>query len=67
MIDDNGCNIFINPDGTERFPTFDLYKHIAEFIHTAIPSQQIFAKIFVPFHVDAADVPSGTKKYSLMC
>ena len=67
MVDDDGKNIFINPDGSERFPSFDLYKHIAEFIHIAVPSQQIFAKAFQTFQVEAADIPAGQKKYSLMC
>lgn len=67
MIDDNGKNIYINPDGSERFPTFDLYKHIAAHNHKAIPSQQIMNVVFDSFHISDADVPSGTKVYSLFC
>ena len=62
MIDDEGRNIFINPDESERFPDFDLYKHIAEFVHKAIPSQQVGHEAFVRFQVDA-----GPKGYSLFC
>jgi hypothetical protein len=61
MIDDSGRTIFINPDGTERFPDFDLYKHIAEFVHGAIPSQQ-FGEVFRQFETEY----SG-KTYSLFC
>ena len=67
MVDDNGKNIFVNADGSERFPAFDLYKHIAEFIHSAIPSQQIFAEAFSEFQVEASIFPSDQKKYSLFC
>jgi hypothetical protein len=64
MIDDDGRNIYINPDGSERFPSFDLYKHIGEFIHTAIPSQQIFKDAFAGFQVME---DASSKKYSLYC
>jgi len=63
MIDDEGKNIFTNPDGTERFPDFDLYKHIAEFIHGAIPCKQFFTAPFQKFKVDE----DNTKAYSLFC
>lgn len=66
MIDDKGKNIFINPDGSERFPDFDLYKHIAAYIHNAVPSQQIMNPLFDKFQVAAADV-KGVKVYSLFC
>jgi hypothetical protein len=65
MIDDNGQNVFIKPNGTERFPGFDLYKHIAEFVHVAIPCQQIVDPIFGRYRVK--QVPSNQKVYSLFC
>ena len=67
MIDDKGKNIFINPDGSERFPDFDLYKHIAAYVHGAVPSQQIMNPVFDGFQVAVGDVPSGAKVYSLFC
>jgi hypothetical protein len=63
MIDDEGKNIFINSDGTERFPDFDLYKHIAEFIHGAVPAKQFFTPAFQAFRVET----SVGKVYSLFC
>ena len=65
MIDDEGKNIFTSPNGNERFPDFDLYKHIAEFVHGAIPSKQFFTATFQVFKVDE-DAVSG-KVYSLFC
>jgi len=67
MIDDNGENLYINPDGSERFPSFDLYKHIAAAVHRAIPSYQIMNPIFDSYQISASDVAEGTKTYSLFC
>lgn len=67
MIDDDGANIFINPDGSERFPDFDLYKHIAAACHRAVPSQQIHNEAFDGFQISAAQVPAEQKLYSLFC
>jgi hypothetical protein len=67
MIDDKGRTVFINPDGTERFPDFDLYKHIAEYIHCAIPSRQFSKPVFESFQIYSKDVPEATKIYSLFC
>lgn len=65
MIDDNGKNIYINPDGSERFPTFDLYKHIAASNHKAVPSQQVMNIVFDSFQISESSVPRGKKVYSL--
>ncbi len=67
LIDDEGANIFINPDGSERFPDFDLYKHIAASCHRAVPSQQIHNEAFDGFQISADQVPAGEKLYSLFC
>ena len=67
MIDINGRNIFINPDGSERFPDFDLYKHIAAYIQNAVPSQQFNKSAFDTFQLSPNDVPKGQKVYSLFC
>ena len=67
MIDDDGRNIYINPDGSERFPTFDLYKHIASSNHKAIPSQQIMNVVFDTFQISESMIPADTKVYSLFC
>jgi hypothetical protein len=67
MIDEEGRNIFINADGSERFPDFDLYKHIAAHVHGAVPSQQFSRPAFDAFQVAAGDVQSGTKVWQLFC
>jgi hypothetical protein len=67
MLDDDGRNVLIEPDGEERFPDFDLYKHIAAKVHRAVPSQQFGHPAFDQFAVAADQVPEGTKKWSLFC
>lgn len=65
MIDDEGSNILINSNGSERFPDFDLYKHIAEKIHNAIPSQQFKQPAFDRFQVNPSEIGSDVKKWQL--
>jgi hypothetical protein len=66
MLDDRGENVLINSDGSEKFPDFDLYSHIAEHIHKAVPSQQFSDPAFDRFQVEAA-VVEGKKCWSLFC
>ncbi len=63
MIDDDDKNILMEPDGSERFPDFDLYKHIAAYCHKAEPSVQLQSAAFAPFCVEA--VEEGVTVYPL--
>ena len=65
MIDDEGRNVLIESSGEERFPDFDLYKHIAASVHGAIPAQQFTHPAFDRFQVNLSDVGSGVKTWSL--
>jgi hypothetical protein len=65
LIDDEGRNVLIEPDGEERFPDFDLYKHIAEHVHTAVPALQFTKPALDRFQVAAGDVPADVRKWSL--
>jgi hypothetical protein len=64
MIDDAGKNVFMNPDESERFPDFDLYKHIAESVHVAVPAEQVAKPIFGGFIYKGA---TTSKVYPLFC
>lgn len=66
MVDDDGKNILIEPNGDERFPGFDLYKHIAAKVHGAVPSEQFKHPAFDRFQVNPSTVGS-VKKWSLYC
>jgi hypothetical protein len=63
MVDDDDKNILMEPDGSERFPDFDLYKHIAEKIHGADPTQQIHKLPFSKFKISE----KVDKTYPLYC
>jgi hypothetical protein len=64
MIDDEGANVLINPDLTERFPDFDLYNHIAAYVHGAVPSKQFTHPAFDQFQVNPSEV-GNVKKWQL--
>jgi len=49
MVDDDDRNILVTADGDERFPDFDLYKHIAAKVHNAVPSAQVYKPPFSRF------------------
>ena len=61
MIDDDENNILMDHNGEERFPDFDLYKHIAAKVHTAIPSEQVNKLPFSRFKT----IEKVEKAYSL--
>ena len=67
MVDDEGRNVLIEPDGEERFPDFDLYKHIAAHVHGAVPSRQFSSPAFDRFQVKPSDVGGSEKVWSLFC
>ena len=64
MLDDDGRNVLIEPTGEERFPDFDLYKHIAASVHGAVPSHQFSKPAFDRFQVNPSEV-KDVKKWSL--
>jgi hypothetical protein len=66
MIDDEGRNILIEGGGEERFPGFDLYIHIAEHVHGAVPSKQFSKPAFDRFQVNPSEV-ANVKKWPLFC
>jgi len=67
LIDDDGRNILQDQDGTERFPDFDLYQHIATRISSAKPQDQLRKDIFKQFIVSASSIGDWETKYPLFC
>ena len=65
LQDDTGNNVLRNPDGTERYPDFDLYKAIASDVHKAVPKMQIEKPIFHSYSCVAKDIPKGKQIYDL--
>lgn len=64
LLCDDGHNVLMDPDGSERYPDFDLYKVITTQVHNAIPCQQFEKDIFKCFRVKNA---GNEKVYSLFC
>jgi hypothetical protein len=64
LLCDDGHNVLMDPDGSERYPDFDLYKVITTQVHNAVPSDQIEKDIFKCFIVKHV---GKEKVYSLFC
>ncbi len=62
MIDNKGRNVLRSSDGEDRFPGFELYTHIASYVHNAVPRAQWSKLPFANYKIDYA--PSG-KVYDL--
>jgi hypothetical protein len=67
MLDSEGKNVLVEPSGDERFPDFDLYSHIAEFVHGAVPSKQLTHPVFDRFQVNPSEVGEAVRKWKLFC
>ena len=65
MVDDDGENILIEPDGEEKFPDFGLYRHIAAKVHSAVPAQQFSRPALDRFQVAEKEVPAGQRIWNL--
>lgn len=66
LLCDDGHNILMEADGTERYPDFELYKIISAQVSGAIPADQVLKPIFEKFRVDSA-ATQNQKVYSLFC
>jgi hypothetical protein len=66
LTDSEGKNILRNPDDTERFPDFDLYKHIARYANNCVPREQAHAAYFeAQYKIDETKIPADTKIWEL--
>ena len=64
----DGYNVLKNPNGTERFPGFDLYKIIGANCKNAVPCEQITKPIFdSKFRITKKDLPKDAFLWSLPC
>lgn len=63
LIDSKGKNVLRTEDGDDRFPGFDLYIHIAKYIHGAVPKDQWLAKPFITFKTPHSH-PAALKVYN---
>jgi hypothetical protein len=64
MVDDNEESIYLDENDEHRFPGFELYVHIASYIHGAVPSKQINTSVFNNYKY-TANIPNNEMVYSL--
>ncbi len=64
LLCDDGHNVLMDPDGSERYPNFDLYKVITAEVHNAVPAEQFQKSAFDCFRVKSV---GNEKVYSLFC
>jgi len=67
LIDDEGLNVLREEDGSERFPDFDLYQHIAAHVFGAKPQEQLSNEIFKSYVIDSSTVGDWETVYPLFC
>jgi hypothetical protein len=66
LTDCEGKNILRNPDDSERFPDFDLYKHIARYANNSIPREQAQIPYFETLYkIEKQNIPSDVKVWDL--
>jgi hypothetical protein len=66
LTDSEGKNILRNPDDSERFPDFDLYKHIAQYATNSVPREEA-QKIYFEalYRIEKKNIPSDVKVWEL--
>lgn len=66
LTDKAGQNILRNPDGSERYPNFDLYCAIARDAENAVPGQQLTLPLFDgSFRCRRKDIPADATIWKL--
>ena len=66
LTDKNGKNILYSPDGSERYPQFDLYCAIAKDAQNAVPAQQLTLPLFdSAFKCRKKDIPADAPIWKL--
>lgn len=68
LTDEEGKNILRKPDDTERFPDFDLYKHIAKHAKQAVPREEIQNSYFMKkYLVEKSSIPPEATVWDIPC
>jgi hypothetical protein len=63
-VDDAGQTVFENDDGSEKYDGFELYIHIAQDVHSAVPREQLSKPVFQGYIWKNA-VPNNETVYPL--
>ena len=66
LTDKHGKNILRSPDGSDRYPQFDLYCAIARDVQNAVPAQQLTLPLFdASFRCARRDIPADATIWKL--
>lgn len=66
LTDKHGRNVLRSPDGSERYPQFDLYCAIARDAQNAVPAQQLTLPLFdAAFKCRRKDIPADATIWKL--
>jgi hypothetical protein len=66
LTDKHGRNVLRSPDGSERYPQFDLYCAIARDAQNAVPAQQLTLPLFdSAFKCRRKDIPADATIWKL--
>jgi len=66
LTDEKGKNILRNPDDSERFPDFDLYKHIARQAKNSVPRLEARRSYFEKLYkIDKDQIPASAKIWEI--
>lgn len=57
LVDDKKHNVLEDGNGEERFLGFDLYQHIAEYCHNALPSVWLEKPVFRKYNIESTNEP----------
>lgn len=68
LTDKQGKNILRTPNDNERFPDFDLYKHIAKYSDNCIPHKEAKNPYFEKqYRFPKEKIPAGVKVWEIPC
>lgn len=65
ILTDSGENVLRNEDGSERYPSFELYPVIAAQVHGAVPSEQLGQAVFDQYRIEQAALKGEERVYRL--
>ena len=65
LQDDTGRNVLREPNGSERYPDFELYRVLAAEVHKAVPALQIEKALFTGYRTDEKDIAADSDIYDL--
>lgn len=67
ILTDSGENVLRNADGSERYPSFELYSVMAAGVHGAVAADQLGQAVFDQYRIEQAALTGEERVYKLYC